>query len=212
LQRMRFHDKFRVTGVAEAANQAIQMSCSTRSFSRGGEMSLQAIAGVAYDRRNPKSPSSIARLRVATETAQATPPEQVEVHAGAKQVNGALEALKRYIPTEFLALYLPFLAIAKDRGAGAADWSIQIYIGFIIATPFAVFLIFVAKAAESGGERSWSKLPFFESTLATASFAIWGACVPSMFPGNQYWLAMLAMASAFVLPLIDTAFGKSKAA
>lgn len=173
-------------------------------------MSLQAIAGVAYDRRNPDSPSNIASKRMATEALAAPPSEQSAPQATAKQLNGALEALKRYIPTEFLALYLPFLAIANDqfKDKASQDWALTIYVGFLIATPFAVLLIYVAKAAETGKKQEWTKLPLFEMSLATISFAVWGACVPSMFPGNQWWLGMLAMASAFVLPLLDTAFGR----
>ncbi|MFS0757492.1 hypothetical protein ABC383_22715 [Noviherbaspirillum sp. 1P10PC] len=186
-------------------------------------MSLQAIAGVAYDRRNPSNPSSTERMRIAAAEITPDQPARSTAQITAKQVNNSLEALKRYIPTEFLALYIPFISIASDTkkarppGGQAVEQAMvhaevlsqYIYVGFIIATPLAVFLIFIAKAAEAGKERSWHSLPLFEATLATVSFAVWGASVPSIFPGQQWWLSMLAMASAFILPLIDTAFSKN---
>lgn len=70
-------------------------------------MSLQAIAGIAYDRRHPTSPTPIGARQVleaaqdtATSDSAARPrgPQQV----AAKLINGALESLKRYMlaPTE----------------------------------------------------------------------------------------------------------------
>ena len=73
-------------------------------------MSLQAIAGIAFDRRNSDSPSRAAAMRI--EAAAADPTPKNESQAAAQKVNSALETLKRYIPTEVLALYLPFVAIA----------------------------------------------------------------------------------------------------
>lgn len=179
-------------------------------------MSLQAIAGIAYDRRHPMSPTPIGARQV-LEAAQDTAagdgaakprgPQQV----AAKQINGALESLKRYIPTEFLALYLPFLAIVKDRGTDAVELSNRLYVGFLIATPLMVFLIYIAKAAEAGKAVAYKRLPWLEAALATAAFAVWGATVPGMFEGHQWWLAMLAMASAVVLPLVDSALGHKAA-
>lgn len=175
-------------------------------------MSLQAIAGIAYDRRYPASPTQIGARQmleagedtaVGDRAAKPRGPHQV----AAKQINGALESLKRYIPTEFLALYLPFLAIVKDRSTDAAELSNRLYVGFLIATPLMVFLIYIAKAVEVGKAEAYKRLPWPEALLATAAFAVWGATVPGMFEGHQWWLAMLAMASAVVLPLIDAALG-----
>jgi len=166
-------------------------------------MSLQAVAGIAYDRRRAAAIS-----RIEPEAATSRPAIAGTIpQPAAKQFNGALEALKRYIPTEFLALYLPFIAIAKDqfKDAAADAWSVGIHIGFLSMTPVAVMLIYIAKAAETGDKAGACKLPYVESVLATVAFAVWGASVPGVFPGNQWWLAMLAMASAFVLPLVDTA-------
>lgn len=179
-------------------------------------MSLQAIAGVAYDRRHPEAPTRVAATRIAEEILQQQHDpgrpggvDNQEGTAKAKQLNGALETLKRYIPTEFLALYLPFLAIAKERAEnGAADHSLGIYLGFVLATPVAVALLYMAKAAEAGRPRPWGPPPRFEMLLATLAFVIWGASVPGLVAGSQWWLAMVAMASAFVLPLLDTVFGK----
>jgi hypothetical protein len=170
-------------------------------------MSLQAIAGVAYDRRHPDRPSPVAARQTLDATDQ-TGTKPTAEQAAAKQLNGALESLKRYVPTEFLALYLPFLAIAKDRGANAPDISRELYVGFIIATPFVVYLIYIAKAVEAGTPRAWRSPPVFEALLATIAFAIWGASVPGMFVGQQWWLGMLAMAASVLLPLVDTALGK----
>jgi hypothetical protein len=182
-------------------------------------MSLQAIAGVAFDRRSlgeHKPPGRRAGLETQQlgPDVQPVPPAQQPAAippSGAKQFNSALETLKRYIPTEFLALYLPFLAIAKDRSAQTEDVSLVMYIGFIVATPIAVFLIYLAKAAESGAPDAWKTPPVFECILATVAFAVWGASVPGMFPGQQWWIALLAMTSAFALPLLDSIFGKKSA-
>jgi hypothetical protein len=173
-------------------------------------MSLQAIAGVAYERRNPAEVKPASR-RMGLEVGQLGTDGQQPSAApasAAKQFSSALETLKRYIPTEFLALYLPFLAIAKDRGSQATDVSLLLYAGFVIATPIAVFLIYLAKATENGTADAWKKPPIFECLLATIAFAVWGASVPGMFAGQQWWIALLAMGSAFVLPLLDSIFGK----
>lgn len=174
-------------------------------------MSLQAIAGIAYDRRHPGSPSRVAAAKVEArkiEQSGAPPPPGAEA---ARQVNTSLEALKRYIPTELLALYLPFVSIAQDQlGKDAVAFLHWTYLGFLAATPFVVWLIYVAKAAESGTKWAWRDLPRFEAALATAAFAVWGATVPGIFAGQQWWLGLAAMASAVVFPLIDTAFGKKK--
>lgn len=179
-------------------------------------MSLQAIAGVAYERRNPvgvKPPVKRTGLEVGQSGSDGQPPPQPSSvpASAAKQFSSALETLKRYIPTEFLALYLPFLAIAKDRGVQATDVSLLLYIGFIITTPVAVFLIYLAKATENGTANAWKTPPLFECVLATIAFAVWGASVPGMFAGQQWWIALLAMGSAFVLPLLDSIFGKKSA-
>ena len=180
-------------------------------------MSLQAIAGVAFERRAPTwSQPTGRRLRheagdVSPEGQPASEAPPAVPSSAAKQFNGALETLRRYIPTEFLALYLPFLAIAKDRGSEASDVSVWMYIGFLAATPFAVFLIYLSKAVENGMYSAWKTPPIFEGVLATAAFAVWSASVPGMFAGQQWWIALLAMASAFILPLLDSIFGRKPA-
>lgn len=173
-------------------------------------MSIQAIAGFAYDRRHPASPTRIARQQAAQETAQresgqgATPNQNA-----AKQVNTALETLKRYIPTELLALYMPFISITQDHAVDASPGVLRwTYLGFVLATPVVVWVIYVAKAAEAGESWSWKSLPYFEGLLALVAFAVWGASVPGVFLGQQWWISLVALSSAVVLPLVDSAFGK----
>ena len=146
-------------------------------------MSLQAIAGIAFDRRNSDSPSRAAAMRI--EAAAADPTPKNESQAAAQQFNSALESVKRYIPTEVLALYLPFVAIAGDQIAKEIPVSLRcIYGGFIILTPVLVFMIYIAKAVEAGTTWTISQLPHFEALLASIAFTIWGASVPGVFSGH----------------------------
>jgi len=167
-------------------------------------MSLQAIAGVAFDRRNPTHAGAII-ARQAAETAA--------VNAGsagqrtADRVNAALETLKRYIPTELLAIYLPFVAVLQDHYTKSpADLTSAmhfVYLGFVAATPFVVILIFAGKAAAAAVPLTFSSLPYTESVLGLLAFAIWGASVPGVFEGQQWWLGLAALASSVLLPLLD---------
>lgn len=170
-------------------------------------MSLQAIAGAAYDRMNPSSPSRVAAEQMAAarmETAQAT-----AAQSAAQQVNSALEALKRFIPTEMLALYLPFVAVIQDHYKTTASTPLlYVYVAFLLATPIIVIMLFIAKAVEAGGERG--RLPYADALLALIAFGVWGASVPGVFPGNQWWLGLAALVSAAVLPVLQTVLTKSK--
>ena len=88
------------------------------------------------------------------------------------------------------------------------DVSVWMYIGFLAATPIAVFLLYLSNAIENGTTNAWKTPPIFECILATVAFAVWGASVPGMFAGWQWWIALLAMVSAFLLPLMDSIFGR----
>ncbi len=153
-------------------------------------MSIQAIAGVAYDRRNPKNPSRVAAERmelhrVGRESAQVPSPNQ----DAARQVNTSLETLKRYIPTELLALYLPFVSITQDQyGKEATTFLHWTYIGFLVATPVAVWLVYVARTAEAGQTWTLRTLPRFEAGLALGSIRGMGG----VRSRSVSWTAMVA--------------------
>lgn len=145
------------------------------------------------------------------ESAQAGEGSKPEAQTAAQQVNTALETLKRYIPTELLALYLPFIAITQDQYKDGATTVLQgIYAGFVLAAPLLILMLYVAKAAEAGQAWNWRTLPYFEGVLGLAAFAVWGASVPGVFIGQQWWLSLVALVSALVLPLIDTVFSPKR--
>lgn len=196
-------------------------------------MSLQAIAGTAYARRHPigraapgpampqPRAAGMRDLEVALDNPDGPAPGAAEAADGATQTDGqragaagqfnsALDTLKRYIPTELLALYLPFIAITQDQFKGQAQEAATlqaIYLGFVLATPLVVLALYIVQTVQA--RRVWQagELPYFEAVLGTAAFAVWGAAVPGVFVGQQWWLGLLALASALVLPLLETVFG-----
>lgn len=176
-------------------------------------MSLQAIAGTAYDRRNADKPTRIAQEAAIASTGQQPKPGD-EAKKAAEKVNGALEAIKRYIPTEAIAMYLPFVAIIQDhyKSTGASTPLLCTYLGFVFLTPVLVWLIYLTKAAEAGKTAKDAGLPILEGMLATLAFVIWGASVPGVFPDQQWWLGLVALASSILLPLLESAAGKKPAA
>lgn len=176
-------------------------------------MSLQAIAGTAFQRLNPNQPTvftaaQTAALESARKDGTATPaPGSAE--ANAKKINNSLELLKRYIPTELLAIYLPVVAIVSEEfKPDASLYLLWNYLGFLAATPIVIYALYVANAAEAKAQLGWHNLPFIELLLGTAAFTVWGAAVPTVFEGQQWLIGIFALISSVALPLAETLMRK----
>lgn len=194
-------------------------------------MSLQALAGIAFDRRHPATPTKLAQQRQAAQIAEAlrvaghldaqagapvAPPPATtsgEDQSSAEKINSALEVLKRYIPTELLALYIPFVAVLEDHYKGSADIYLPwVYGAFVLATPLVIWALYVAKGIEAGVDTGKLGFPAAAAMLGTIAFGVWGASVPSVFVGAQWWLGLLALSSSVFLPVIDTFLHKASSA
>jgi hypothetical protein len=163
-------------------------------------MSLQAIAGVTYDRRHADSPSTAVTLQLLISANCVGRPETAQP-AAAKQLNGTFKRLKKYTPNDLLGICLPIVVIVKNSGL-RPDLSVETYAGFVLTTSLVAILLYFEMAAEANTPQARKRLPFSEATLVTASFAIWGAVVTGMSNKRQPLVKEAAIGSAVSPSLI----------
>ncbi len=86
-----------------------------------------------------------------------------------------MDALTKFIPTELLAPYVAALSLSESQ-----HWStLNIYVCFIIATPF-VYLLFEFVRVATEGRKRPDFLPLLWRCLAAPlAFAVWGLAAPT---------------------------------
>ena len=171
-------------------------------------MSLQAIAGRAYDRQAESHTRRTRTVGVAGKQVKIEEVEQTGRSTPPSAIDRSLETLKRYIPTELLALYIPFTSAVGPKGAptgGTSPELLATWAIFTALTPIIVVLLYVGKSVQHGKPWKARELPWFEAALGTIAFAAWGASFPNLFPDQQNVIALGALASTFLLPIIENA-------
>ncbi len=136
----------------------------------------------------------------------------VVTKADAKATEGisVVERLTRYFPVEVMALYLPGVATIQSRAlpSDTAAWLVWFYLGFaLLLTPLVVLVLYRANWRRAGNAAA-PGVPVRKMLLGLVSFATWGACVPGVFPGQQWFLGWIALVVGTLLPEIDAAFSK----
>ncbi len=159
------------------------------------------------------------KAEAGTETPPATDPSSDNT-ATAKTISDALSAVAAYVPTEIIAIYTLVIATAIDpsiTGDKETPLSIGAFLGFLGATPFFVWLVFVVKKIASDHDKhilkSWRSWPWWEAISATIAFTAWSAMMPhSAFRAwlSQNIAAIVLVVVSGLLPLLGGLFANVK--
>lgn len=93
-------------------------------------------------------------------------------------VQKALNALTRYIPTEIVTLYIPAVSMLVENTAVTAP---ALYWLFGASTPFILVVVYQGQR-KANGERlaSLRQLPWWRMAASTIAFLVWALSVPGM--------------------------------
>ena len=123
---------------------------------------------------------------------------------------GAIEALVRFFPAEVMLLYIPGVAMMQSHFKNdSARPLLLFYLAWTLATPLLIWLVFDGELKKAGFGLA-DRIPLRQMVLGFVSFAAWGACVPGVFPEQQWFLGWLALVVATLLPKIDKKLNVAK--
>lgn len=158
-------------------------------------MSISSLANAAAGRRLDFPPyDTVPQGLAEIARAAATPPEPPPVTPrgaptspgeNANAINTALNLLFGYIPTEVITLYVAVLAAIQQPANPEATGNVAFgawiaFLGFLVATPIVVWLVYGAKikAAQKPLPLSFWEWPLWEMFAATVAYVTWAFALP----------------------------------
>ncbi len=97
--------------------------------------------------------------------------------------SSALDGLVRYIPTEFITLYVAATAIPDLTKTFPCVTPFWLYFGFVVLTPILFLLIYIGKRRSqnlSALPQGAAKWPWWKLIASTIAFATWASAVPPL--------------------------------
>lgn len=122
-------------------------------------------------------------------------------------VQKALNALTRYIPTEVVTLYIPAVSMLVGNTAVTAD---TLFWVFGASTPFVLVVLYQGQRKANGEKlASLPELPWWRMTASTIAFMVWALSVPGTalsFLGEAKGASILAGFGAIFVSVILNLF------
>ncbi len=133
-------------------------------------------------------------------------------------LQSAIRLVAGYIPAEAIVVYIAILGLlSPSADASSSDVMVIRFISFLIGIGVAVALAFVTFKGHSLTKREQRRREIIVAILASVSFAVYAATLPSFFfqatiltlPFSQ-WAAVLAIIVALFLPIVAMGLGVRK--
>jgi hypothetical protein len=128
------------------------------------------------------------------------------------QLSAAVKRVVTYIPTEVVATYILLVDLLRENVDRMWQW--VLFWLFLLATPLAVWVTFVAKIKRADRETKLSNLPiwpWWPMIAATISFGAWAIALPGSVINTLPWFrpamgAVTIVLAAFVVGLLSKLF------
>ena len=171
-------------------------------------MTLSTLARDAAEERSPAEPPANPTVIEAEFLAARVGPDGQPIRRAprppsASSTPSKVDQLTHFFPVEVLAFFLPGVGIVQAHFAPNSSFALLVfYACTLVVTPLIVWLLFAAQFRKAKKPVP-NGVPIRQMFLGLLSFAVWGACVPGVFPSQQWWLGILAVVVAALMPKIN---------